>query len=218
MCARASGELSECVPTRWMETKDIRIWGRSRERYQSQAQRIEGGNPLFSILAHREMRELILGGLHLFFPLSICLYSTIFASWHSLRSLPNVTLSPTLLCLILALFFFSHSHHSFSFFASSPSLLYVPFFFLCPQFSIFLPGVPPCMVYGFMMHGNLAANMFICSFFVFLFAVSRFFLFFRLVTNIDGASGMFTFDSSVYRTGETYRQESRRGQNRKAEG
>lgn len=178
MCARASGELSECVPTQWMETKDIRIWGRSRERYQSQAQRIEGGNPLFSILAHREMRELILGGLHLFFPLSICLYSTIFASWHSLRSLPNVTLPPPPPT--------PPSHSRLVFLLSFPSSIFFcifsfpplrPFLFLCPQFSIFLPGVPPCMVYGFMMHGNLATNTFICSFFVFLFAVSHFFFF-----------------------------------------
>lgn len=207
---------SVSVPTRWMETKDIRIWGRSRERYQSQAQRIEGGNPLFSILAHREMRELILGGLHLFFPLSICLYSTSFASWHSLRSPQtsryppphsSVSSSPCFSALIPIIHFFC------IFF---PRLR--PFLFLCPQFSIFLPGVPPRMVYGFMMHGNLAANTFICSFFVFLFAVSRFFFFFRLVADIDGASGMFTFDSSIYRAGETYRQENRRGQNRKAEG
>lgn len=168
MCARASGELSECVPTRWMETKDIRIWGRSRERYQSQAQRIEGGNPLFSILAHREMRELILGGLHLFFPLSICLYSTILASWHSLRSLPNVTLPPPLHSSVSSSPCFSALipiiHFFFFCIFFFPPLR--PFLFLCPQFSIFLPGVPPRMVYGFMMHGNLAGKhvylLFLC--------------------------------------------------------
>lgn len=59
--------LGECVPTGWIEAKDIRIWDRREERYQSKAERIGGGNPLFFILPHREMRELILKGLHLFF-------------------------------------------------------------------------------------------------------------------------------------------------------
>lgn len=79
--------LGECVPTGWIEAKDIRIWDRREERYQSKAERIGGGNPLFFILPHREMRELILKGLHLFFfplPLHLTLYFTTFAFWHGL--------------------------------------------------------------------------------------------------------------------------------------
>lgn len=86
LCVHAVGTLGECVPMGWIEAKDIRIWDRREERYQSEAERIGGGNPLFFILPHREMRELILRGLHLFFPLPLhlFLYFTTFAFWHAL--------------------------------------------------------------------------------------------------------------------------------------
>lgn len=110
--------LGECVPTGWIEAKDIRIWDRREERYQSKAERIGGGNPLFFILPHREMRELILKGLHLFFfslPLHLALYFTTFAFWHGL-------------CFPI-LIFPSHIHEMFLC-SRSPLAFFSPLFFL----------------------------------------------------------------------------------------
>lgn len=55
-----------------LEYETERVKARERERYQGEAERIGGGNPLFfPFLPHREMRELIPGSLHLFFSLFV---------------------------------------------------------------------------------------------------------------------------------------------------
>lgn len=79
------------------------------------------------------------------------------------------------------MFFSSYSaanHHPYLylFFLSSmlfscgiPSVTDSPSFSLSP--SLLPPSIPliPCRVYGFMMHGNLTANTFICIFCIFFF-------------------------------------------------
>lgn len=156
-CVHAAGTLGECVPMGWKEAKDIRIWDRREERYRSEAERIGGGNPLFFfILPHREMRELILRGLHLFFsPLArhLFLYFTTFAFWHALCFLILIFQS-----YIQKVFLGCHSPLAFG------SLLSVLLFecalsLILPHPSLQGLWVLCCMV--------ISLQTFICSFFVF---------------------------------------------------
>ena len=121
------------------EGREISKWGWEDRRWKSSFF-------FFFILPHREMRELILRGLHLFFflPLHLFLYFTTFAFWHALCFLILIFQShiqKVLLCC--------HSTLAFG------SLISVLFFEFAPQ--IF--PIPPCRVYRFVMHGNLTANI-----------------------------------------------------------
>lgn len=110
----------------------------------------------FFILPHREMRELILRGLHLFFslPLHLFRYFTTFAFWHALC------------CLILIFQSFSqnvflccHSH-----ICNFQSPLCRSFWiWTVPNSFLFPSPIPPCRLYGFVIHGNLTANIYLFS-------------------------------------------------------
>lgn len=126
------------------------------ERERDVTERLRGEESLF--FSHREMSVNPQGLTFVSSPSYLAVFQYLCFLTFSLLP-PDLGFSSLCLCVPLTVIHFCTSSFHVVLLSSSHCI---------PIFPPSLPSVPliPCRLYGFMMHGNLTANTFICPFFL----------------------------------------------------